>query len=84
MDFENLTELACDRMDSLVDQAAAHQKAGDELGKLICISEIEELAQALDDNEEILYMTYHRYLSDSFGVEFEIEHGDPELMFGVT
>jgi hypothetical protein len=27
-------------------------------------------------------MTYHRYTSDSFGVDFELTHGDEELMFG--
>jgi hypothetical protein len=27
-------------------------------------------------------MKYHRYTSDSFGVAFEITHGDNELMFG--
>ena len=28
------------------------------------------------------YCTYWRYESESFGVTFEQEHGDPELMFG--
>lgn len=36
----------------------------------------------MDDGEELFVMKYHRYISDSFGVAFEIDHGDPELMFG--
>lgn len=42
-------------------------------------------AQALlevEDSLEIMTLTYHRVMSDSYGVEFEIQHGDPELMFG--
>ena len=36
----------------------------------------------MSKDEEVLYMTYYRYLSDSFGVVFEQDHGDEELMFG--
>ena len=41
----------------------------------------EELAHSLD-SEDTLTMTYHRYLSESYGVVFEQDHGDEELMFG--
>ena len=44
-------------------------------------SQAQELANSLD-TEETLTMTYHRYLSESFGVVFEQDHGDEELQFG--
>ena len=42
--------------------------------------------QALDlvtveNGEQVLTLTYHRHLSDSYGLVFDIEHGDPELFF---
>ena len=36
----------------------------------------------IEDDLELMTLTYHRAMSDSCGVEFEINHGDPELMFG--
>ena len=36
----------------------------------------------IEDCLDIMVLTYHRHFSDSFGVEFEITHGDEELMFG--
>ena len=45
-------------------------------------SQAEELAHTLDGGDDTLTMTYHRYLSESFGLVFEEEHGDPELKFG--
>ena len=83
MERDDLVELACDHLDHLTTQAAAHQKAGNDIEKWICIAEVKDLSKALDkEDDEIFFMTYYRYLSDSFGVEFEIEHGDEELMFG--
>ena len=37
---------------------------------------------AVENEDEIMALTYHRHLSDSQGVVFELEHGDTELMFG--
>ena len=34
------------------------------------------------EGEGTFWATYWRYESESFGVTFEQEHGDPELMFG--
>ena len=82
MEHETLVELACDHIDRLSDMAAAHQNAGDEVSKWVCINEIKELSRAMDSDDDLFFMTYHRYLSDNFGVEFEIDHGDEELMFG--
>ena len=36
----------------------------------------------VEDLLELMTMTYYRYMSESLGVVFEIDHGDPELMFG--
>jgi hypothetical protein len=36
----------------------------------------------VEDELEIMTLTYHRHMSETLGVEFEMEHGDPELMFG--
>ena len=44
-------------------------------------AQAEEMANSLD-HDETLTLTYHRYLSESFGLVFEEEHGDPELKFG--
>ena len=82
MEHETLIELSCDRIDQLSDMAAAHQKAGGEVSKWICINEIKDLAKAMDSDDDLFFMTYHRYFSDSFGVEFELDHDDDELMFG--
>ena len=82
MEHETLVELACDRIDRLSDMAAAHQNAGDEVSKWICINEIKDISRAMDSDDDLFFMTYHRYLSDNFGVEFEIDHGDEDLMFG--
>jgi len=85
MNYSNLVELASDRLEHLVDQAVAHHNAGNELNKQICMAEASELAKALDGDDvsdEVFYMIYHRYESESWGVEFEIAHGDEELMFG--
>jgi len=50
-------------------------------GELL-LREAKTLSRHMDDDGELVLMRYHRYLSDSFGVTFEIDHGDPELMFG--
>ena len=34
------------------------------------------------EEEGVFYVTYWRYESESFGVTFEQDHGDPELQFG--
>jgi len=35
-----------------------------------------------EESDEFMVNTYHRHLSESYGVVFEQAHGDPELMFG--
>ena len=82
MEREMLEELACDRLVELIDQAAWHQNHDNEVDKLICLAEAHELKEAMSKDEDVLYMTYHRYMSESFGVAFEQDHGDEELMFG--
>ena len=68
-------EYYMDRYEQLLDQGDA------ELAEFFR-SQAEELAHTLDSESEVLTMTYHRYLSESYGVVFEQDHGDEELMFG--
>ena len=68
-------EYYMDRYEQLLDQGDA------ELAEFFR-SQAEELAHTLDSDSEVLTMTYHRYLSESFGLVFEEDHGDPELKFG--
>ena len=82
MNYEELSELASTRIIDMVDQLSVLQNNGDEVSMAILHQEIKGLTNALDTDEEILAMTYHRHLSESSGMVFEVEHGDPELMFG--
>ena len=67
-------EYYMDRYEQLLDQGDA------DLAEFFR-GQAEELAHSLD-SEDTLTMTYHRYLSESFGLVFEEDHGDPELKFG--
>lgn len=81
--FSELAELGSARIEELIDRAAWHQNHGNELEKHLLVHEARELAEVLDSpTDDVLYMTYHRHMSDDFGCVFEIEHGDEELMFG--
>ena len=75
--------LALNRIEHFVNRAKFLKKCGEEGLYDLLIEEARSLASALDnDEEQLFFMRYHRYSSDSFGVTFEIMHGDPELMFG--
>lgn len=75
--------LALEHIEHLVNRAKFLKKCGEEGLYDLLIEEARSLASALDnDEEQLFFMRYHRYSSDSFGVAFEITHGDPELMFG--
>ena len=82
MNYDELSELASTRLIDMVDQLSVLQDSGDKVSMAVLMGEIKSLTKALDTDEEILAMTYHRHLSESFGMVFEVEHGDPELMFG--
>jgi len=82
MNYDELSELASTRIIDMVDQLSVLQNSGDKVSMAILHEEIKSLTSALDADDEILAMTYHRHLSESFGMVFEVEHGDPELMFG--
>ena len=82
MNYDELAELAATRMIDMVDQLSVLQESGDKVSMAILHEEIKSLTHALDADDEVLAMTYHRHLSESFGMVFEVEHGDPELMFG--
>lgn len=74
--------LALKRIEQLIDRAIFHEKRGDERLKETLLAEAKIQAMVMDGADDTFFLTYHRYASDSFGVEFEITHGDPELMFG--
>ena len=75
-------DLAIDRVDHLVDRANHFAKLGDASMREFFLAEARILAMAMDGADDVFQMKYHRYASDSFGVEFELQHGDEELMFG--
>lgn len=75
--------LALEHIEHLVNRAKFLKKCGEEGLYDLLTEEAGLLASSMDnDDESLLVMRYHRYSSDSFGVAFEITHGDPELMFG--
>lgn len=74
--------LVFDRIQSLVSRAQFLEGSGNDSTACFLFEEAKQLAQSVDDQAIIMVMPYHRYLSDSFGVVFEVAHGDPELMFG--
>lgn len=77
-----ITDLGISQIEYYMDRAACLLDQGNEELAEFFRSQAEELAHTLDSDEETLTMTYHRYLSESFGVVFEQDHGDPELKFG--
>ena len=77
-----VSDLSIAQIEYYMDRASVLLDQGDtELAEFFR-SQAEELAHNLDSDSEVLTMTYHRYLSESFGLVFEEDHGDPELKFG--
>jgi hypothetical protein len=75
--------LALDRIEYLVHRAKYMKKRGEVSLSEFLLEEAKLLAASMDnEDEELFVMKYYRYSSDSFGIDFEITHGDPELMFG--
>lgn len=75
--------LVIDHIEHLVSRARLLKKRGETNLSELLLEEARTFALSMDnDNEQLLFMRYYRYHSDSWGVEFEITHGDPELMFG--
>ena len=77
------------QLDSIVAQQLEFyaNKAGECTGKeqQFWVQQGVDLLSEYDSEEEgvgTFWATYWRYESESFGVTCEIEHGDPELMFG--
>ena len=75
-------DLIFDRIEHLVSRAVHLNEVGDLPTALFLLAKAEDLALSTDGGDTTFVMTYHRYLSDSFGVVFELAHGDPELTFG--
>jgi hypothetical protein len=78
----NFADLATNRIEHLVERAVYHANLDDDLTKELLLVEAKIQATAMDGAEDLVFMRYHRYASDSFGVVFELNHGDAELMFG--
>jgi hypothetical protein len=78
----NIENLAMERIEQLVEMAAHHTLKGNEELSDLLLLEASDLALIMDGESRLFCMKYHRYVSDSFGVVFELEHGDTELMFG--
>ena len=77
-----VSDLGIAQIEYYMDRASVLLDQGDtELAEFFR-AQAEELAHTLDGGDDTLTMTYHRYLSESFGLVFEEEHGDPELKFG--
>ena len=77
-----VSDLGIAQIEYYMDRASVLLDKGDtELAEFFR-SQAEELAHNLDSDSEVLTMTYHRYLSESFGLVFEEDHGDEELKFG--
>ena len=77
-----VSDLGIAQIEYYMDRASVLLDQGDtELAEFFR-AQAEELAHTLDGGDDTLTMTYHRYLSESFGVVFEQDHGDEELMFG--
>ncbi len=78
----SLEDLAMERIERLIDRAKTYRDCGEDAIADTLIEGARELAAEMDGDDGSFVMRYHRYASDSFGVAFEIDHGDPELMFG--
>ena len=74
--------LAMGRIEHLCVRAAVLGKERRIRDRELLLREAKTLARHMDDDGELFVMRYHRYASDSFGVAFELDHGDEELMFG--
>lgn len=77
-----IQKIVLEQLVYLTERAIHHEKLGDKNLKEFFLAEAKILAMVLDGADDLAVMTYHRYLSDSFGVTFEQQHGDPELIFG--
>ena len=77
-----IQKLVIDRVEHLVDRANHFAKLGDASMREFFLAEARILTMVMDGADDIFQMQYHRYASDSFGVQFELSHGDSELMFG--
>jgi hypothetical protein len=77
-----IDNLAMERIEHLCVRAAVLSKERRTRDGELLLREAKTLSRHMDNDGELFLMRYHRYLSDSFGVTFEIDHGDLELMFG--
>ena len=74
--------LVLERIEHLMHHSKYMKKRGEANLSEFLAKEAKFLATSMDNDDSLYVMKYYRYFSDSFGVTFEITHGDPELMFG--
>lgn len=76
-----VSDLGIAQIEYYMDRCAQLLDQGDTELAVFFREQAEQLANSLDTSETLTLM-YHRYLSESYGVVFEQDHGDEELMFG--
>ena len=67
MNYDTLEELACSRIEDLVDQLVRHQSNGDEVLMAVVKQEIKDLTSAMDSDDpsdEFFYATDYKHLTD--------------------
>ncbi len=79
----NLEALAMERISHLVDRAHHLEFIEhEEYDSQLLLKEAKDLAQTMDDMEDVFVVRYWRTLGDSQGTVFDVMHGDPEISFG--
>ncbi|QIN96691.1 hypothetical protein [Synechococcus phage S-N03] len=68
------------QLEFYADRVAHFQTAGDTDLANFFRSQAQALLE-VEDELEIMTLTYHRHMSPTGGAEFEANHGDPELFF---
>ena len=80
--MDQVINLAMGQLEYYVDRADFHASNGNEELEYFFIQQGKDLVQSLnatDDEEALLYMTFHRLLADDEGALFLAAHSDPEF-----
>ena len=80
--MHNLDDLAQEFVTHCVERGYELEQQGLKEDAAVMFQRGFEVANTMDGEGDVFYCTYWRYESESFGVDFEQQHGDTELMFG--
>ena len=80
--MHNLDSLAAEFIEQCVERGYELEQLGRKEDAAVMFQRSFDVANTMDGEDDVFYCTYWRYESESFGVTFEQDHGDPELMFG--